>query len=90
MESIEPKELERFEQLLAGLEEALAGLKELEKPKPMLNEKETADLLGVKSQTLAIWRSRGVGPDYCRLEQRRVMYRREDIDRYISEQTVRH
>lgn len=89
---MESEEFERLLDAISGLKEAvLAGLREeVAKPKPLLNEKETADLLGIKGQTLAIWRSRGVGPSWVKIEQRRVMYRLEDIERYIAEQLVRH
>lgn len=43
---------------------------------------EAAALLRTPVATLRYWRHRGVGPDGFRLG-RRVVYRREDLDRWV-------
>ena len=52
--------------------------------KPILkSNKETADILGVKEDTLDHWRVRGHGPRFVRIG-RRIMYRLEDIEAFIT------
>jgi hypothetical protein len=46
---------------------------------------ETAAVLRTRVATLRYWRHLGVGPDGFRLD-RRVVYRREDVNRWLSEQ----
>jgi hypothetical protein len=43
-----------------------------------------AYLGGVARQTLAIWRLRGQGPAYIKLEGRLVRYEQGELDRYIA------
>lgn len=43
---------------------------------------EAAALLRTPVATLRYWRHRGIGPDSFRLG-RRVVYRREDLDRWV-------
>ena len=45
--------------------------------------------LGVKPQTLRMWRHAGRGPRYVRIGNRAV-YRRADIDAWITERTFAH
>jgi hypothetical protein len=47
-----------------------------------------AGMLGVKEQTLAIWRTRGEGPAYTKVG-RSVVYRLGEIRRFIEAQTHR-
>ncbi len=51
----------------------------------LLTLDEAAALLRTSVATLRYWRHLGVGPDGFRLG-RRVMYRREDLARWVSEQ----
>jgi len=53
----------------------------------LLTSEETARILGVKPQSLAIWRMHGVNLPYVRVG-RLVRYRRSDIDAWIAAQTV--
>lgn len=48
------------------------------------NEKRVSEILGVAVATLRQWRIRGTGPDYVKLG-RRVLYRMEDVSRWIDE-----
>lgn len=54
----------------------------------ILTSKETAKLLGYRVRTLKKWRSTGRGPAYVRIGSR-VRYRREEINRWLDQQTVR-
>jgi predicted DNA-binding transcriptional regulator AlpA len=51
----------------------------------LLTLAEVAAVLRTPVATLRYWRHLGVGPDGFRLG-RRVVYRREDIDRWLAEQ----
>ena len=51
---------------------------------PLLTLEETATVLRTPVATLRYWRHLGIGPDGFRLG-RRVVYRREDVDRWIRE-----
>jgi predicted DNA-binding transcriptional regulator AlpA len=48
----------------------------------MLNEKQTAEALGVSVAALRKWRFQGRGPAYIKLGKL-VRYRREDIDQWL-------
>ncbi|TFV92986.1 DNA-binding protein [Blastococcus sp. CT_GayMR20] len=50
----------------------------------LLTLEETAALLRTPAATLRYWRHLGTGPDGFRLG-RRVLYRREDVDRWVAE-----
>jgi len=51
----------------------------------LLTLTEAADILRTPVATLRYWRHLGIGPDGFRVG-RRVMYRIEDLDRWITEQ----
>ena len=51
----------------------------------LLTLTETAAVLRIPVATLRYWRHLGVGPDGFRLG-RRVVYRREDVDRWLAAQ----
>jgi hypothetical protein len=51
----------------------------------LLTLTEAAAFLRAPVATLRYWRHLGIGPDGFRLG-RRVMYRREDLDRWVAEQ----
>jgi len=55
----------------------------------ILTSKEVANLLGIKPQTLAAWRSRGKGPEYIRVSGRMVLYRESDLIRWLNQHTVK-
>jgi len=44
---------------------------------------EVASILGVKMDTLRIWRTRGTGPSVCRVG-RLCRYRAKDVEQYIE------
>lgn len=53
-----------------------------------LTESEAAELIGVKPQTMAVWRSKGTGPHYQKTG-RSIRYRPEDIKKYLQQHRVR-
>lgn len=54
----------------------------------VLSQPELAALLGVAERTLEKWRYQRTGPAFVRLGAR-VGYRRSDVERWLSSQTVR-
>ena len=51
----------------------------------LMNEKEVASFLGLKPQTLAIWRMRKEKIPFVRMG-RRIAYRREDVEKWLEAQ----
>ncbi len=54
--------------------------------KIIFSSNETAVMLGVKPQTLRIWRLKGIGPAYIRYggKSGRVVYRLQDIEEWLA------
>jgi hypothetical protein len=51
----------------------------------VLTPAELSTALGVNEQTLALWRARGTGPDYCHARgAKAVFYRRQDIENWLA------
>lgn len=55
--------------------------------KPKLNNKEAADHLGVKENTLEIWRCKHKGPRYSKLGTR-VLYDIDDLEEFFAARAV--
>ena len=53
-----------------------------------LTSREAADLVRVSCKTLENWRGLRVGPPFVRAGSRRVLYRRSDIERWLSMREV--
>jgi len=53
----------------------------------LLTREQVASRLGLKSQTLAAWATRGGGPAYIKVG-RCVRYRSGDLERWLDERTV--
>jgi predicted DNA-binding transcriptional regulator AlpA len=55
----------------------------------LLNTRQTAQILGVKPQTLRIWRYRKKGPPYVRYGSDRgpAYYNESDIEKWVQEHT---
>jgi len=51
-----------------------------------ITTKQAADFLGLRANTMEIWRLRGTGPRFVKLG-RAVRYRLSDLEDYISAQT---
>lgn len=57
----------------------------------MLTSKQTAELCGVKLNTLQKWRTRGTGPKYVKFggaNSAAIRYPREDVEAFIKARTV--
>ncbi|RHD71608.1 DNA-binding protein [Olsenella sp. AM30-3LB] len=55
--------------------------------KPILSPADAAGLLGVTTGTLANWRSKGVGPSYCKLGSK-IVYLLDDVMTYLMARRV--
>ncbi len=53
----------------------------------LINEKAAAKRLDVKPQTMSVWRHKGIGPPYVKI-QNAVRYIPKRLDEYIEDQTV--
>jgi predicted DNA-binding transcriptional regulator AlpA len=53
-------------------------------PSPYLSVKATAELLSVHPMTLDRWRRQGKGPPFLHFSQRKVMYRLNDIEKWVE------
>ena len=53
-------------------------------PNEYLNERQTAEYLGVSERTLQRWRRVGTGPRFATLNHL-IRYSRAEIDRYVSD-----
>ncbi len=58
-------------------------------PQALLNQRQTAALIGVSERTLECWRCRGSGPPFVKISRRAVRYRRQDIDQWVGERVQR-
>lgn len=54
----------------------------------LINEQEAAALLGYTVRALQNWRYRGGGPDFVKVSQRSVRYRRRDLIAWADRNTV--
>ena len=66
------------------LQKALAVKHDTDK---LLSREEAAEMLGVQSNTLAVWAMKGIGPAPTKIGTR-SMYRRSVLDAYISKNTM--
>lgn len=55
----------------------------------LITSEEAAMLLGIKPQTLAVWRSRSYGPNYKKISESAVRYSRQEVEQWIEAQSVR-
>lgn len=56
----------------------------------LLSNAEAASLLGIKPNTLEIWRCKGRGPRFCKMggaKQAAIRYRSEDVTEWIERQS---
>ena len=53
----------------------------------LMNEKDVSSFLGIRAQTLAVWRMKKEKLPFIRIG-RRVAYRREDVERFLETNTV--
>lgn len=55
--------------------------------KPKLNNKEAAEYLGVKENTLEVWRCKHKGPRYSKIGSR-VLYDVDDLEEFFNARAV--
>ena len=51
----------------------------------LISEKEAATLLNMNPKTLYRWRRNGVAPKYVKLPTGSILYRRNDLQRFIND-----
>ncbi len=51
----------------------------------LLNERQTAEYLGVTPRALQAWRTRGGGPPYLRVGHRTIRYHPADLDAWLAD-----
>jgi len=68
----------------------MRGTEDIREIEPLLDEYEVADLLGIKLGTLRFWRRKQErrGPPFVKVGSL-VRYRPEDLQKYLSEHSVR-
>ena len=54
----------------------------------LANAKDLSEYIGKPVQTLAIWRMKGIGPKFIKLENGNVRYRWSDIDSWLDAQAT--
>ncbi len=54
----------------------------------LFSNKEAAEFLGIKAQTLALWRSQGISPSYIKLNNGCIRYPFESLEKFLNEQTI--
>jgi predicted DNA-binding transcriptional regulator AlpA len=55
-----------------------------------LSDAQTCELLHVNPRTTARWRIEGSGPPFIRAGGRRVLYRRADLEAWLTSRTYPH
>jgi predicted DNA-binding transcriptional regulator AlpA len=55
-----------------------------------LSDRDLCSLLRVVPRTTARWREDGSGPPFIRVGERRILYRRADVDEWLSARTFKH
>lgn len=53
---------------------------------PLVDAKEVSEYLGKTVQALAVWRMKGLGPRFLKLENGSVRYRWSDVDEWLDAQ----
>ncbi|MDD5065360.1 MAG: helix-turn-helix domain-containing protein [Phycisphaerae bacterium] len=56
--------------------------------KILVNEREAAELLGIKPSTLRVWRCLHTGPAYFKLHGKTIRYDRDAVSAWIESQAV--
>lgn len=63
------------------------GVNNMDTQKRNYKTSEAAEYLGIKPNTLDIWRSKNRGPKFYRVGKN-IIYLREDLDAYLSSRSV--
>jgi hypothetical protein len=54
------------------------------RPEPLLTPQELSDEIKKPPKTLAIWRSKRIGPNFLKLENGNVRYERSAVDEWLA------
>jgi hypothetical protein len=84
MKNSEKEMLEMVLKMLKSMDERLVN-----SLPQLFTSQEAADYLGVREQTLKIWRVQGVGPSFCKVEKC-VRYSFDDLKNYLNQQKINH
>jgi predicted DNA-binding transcriptional regulator AlpA len=57
---------------------------------PLLTEKQVAKWLGLSLPSLQRMRSKGSGPPFVQLSQRRIGYKKSDVENWLQAHTITH
>ena len=74
-----------LKKILTKLDTHATAQKDLQE---LLKPTTAAKILGVKEQTLSLWRHRSVGPDYVKVGSN-IRYAPQTLAEYVEKQTVR-
>ena len=77
-----------YDVLIEAFKEVLSDKQVRASHPRLLTETEAAEMTDVRPQTMAVWRSKGVGPPYVKVG-RNVRYRPRDIEEYIEKNLVK-
>jgi len=55
---------------------------------PILSERELAAWLGISLPSVQRMRSNGRGPQFVQLSERRIGYRKSDVERWLEARTI--
>jgi predicted DNA-binding transcriptional regulator AlpA len=55
----------------------------------LITPEELSKILGIKRQTLDVWRTLGKGPNYLKLQKGSIRYKYSEVEKWINSQAVR-
>jgi len=53
-----------------------------------INDVQAAKFMGLKRQTLANWRHKGIGPEHVKINSRCIRYELKSLEKYMSKHRV--
>lgn len=60
-----------------------------DQPSPLLTEKDLSVWLGISSPSLQRMRTSGTGPRFVRISERRIAYRKSDVEAWLAARSSR-
>ena len=76
-----------LQEIADGIREIKTELSVIENPPELVDEGRAAEFLGMRPQTLGLWRHKATGPTYIKVGNA-VRYRMSDLAEYLEQQTV--
>ena len=80
-------ETELLQEIIEELKIIRGSLDANQKPVELVDEGGAAKFLGMRPQTLSMWRHKGIGPKYIKVGNA-VRYKMSDLTEYLEQQTV--